>query len=136
MGVTVGMGGYAAHQGALLWLCLWVVHVTPRTAVIFAAFAIERVLSLAVVSPAATGIVELGMTGYLVAAGAAPAGAAAAVLLYRILVVGMEVPVGGVLLLWWLGRRIRGNVGPKALLGRGRSRFHVMEQALNETRTR
>jgi uncharacterized membrane protein YbhN (UPF0104 family) len=133
--LTVGKAGYAALQAALLWLCLSVVHVQPPAAVIFAAFALERVLSLAVVSPAATWIVERGMTGYLGGAGAAPAGAAAAVLQYRILVVGMEVPVGGLLLLWWLARRIRGNVGPKALLGRGRSRLPVMEKALNEPRT-
>jgi uncharacterized membrane protein YbhN (UPF0104 family) len=135
MPLTVGKAGYAAFQAALLWLCLSVAHVTPPAAVIFAAFALERVLSLAVLSPAATGIVELGMTGYLVAEGAVPAGAAAAVVLYRLLVVGMEVPVGGVLLLWWLGHRIRGDVGPKALLGRGRSGLHGMEKALNETRT-
>jgi uncharacterized membrane protein YbhN (UPF0104 family) len=104
--LTVGKAGYAVLQAALLWLCLDLVQAQPPLAVVFAAFAVERVLSLAVISPAATGIVELGMTGFLVALGADPASAAAGVVLYRIFVVGMEIPVGGLLLLWWMGRRL------------------------------
>ena len=46
------------------------------------------------------------MAGVLGALGAEPAAAAAGVLLYRGLVVGMEVPVGGLALLgWWVGHR-------------------------------
>src|SRR5699024_512706 len=86
---------------ALLWLCLEAVGSAPAAPVVLAAFAVERVLSLAVITPGATGIVELGMTGYLVHAGTGSATAAAGVLLYRLFVIGMEVPVGGVLLGWW-----------------------------------
>jgi uncharacterized membrane protein YbhN (UPF0104 family) len=104
--LTVGKAGYAALQALLLWLCLDLVDAHPPAAVVFGAFAVERVLSLAVISPAATGIVELGMTGFLAALGADPGASAAGVVLYRIFVVGLEVPVGGLALLWWVGRRL------------------------------
>jgi uncharacterized membrane protein YbhN (UPF0104 family) len=99
--LTAGKVLYAAAQAALLWLCLEAVGTAPAASVVLAAFAVERVLSLAVITPGATGIVELGMTGYLVHAGTGSATAAAGVLLYRLFVIGMEVPVGGILLGWW-----------------------------------
>jgi uncharacterized membrane protein YbhN (UPF0104 family) len=105
-GLTAGKAGYAVLQAVLLWLCLRCVDAAPPLAVVFAAFAVERVLSLAVVSPAATGIVELGMTGFLVTMGVDPVNAAAGVVLYRIFVVGMEIPVGGLLLGWWVVVRL------------------------------
>ena len=75
-------------------------------AVVFAAFAAERVLSMAVVTPGGTGVVEIGVTGMLVAFGVDPATAAASVLLYRAFIVGLEIPTGGAALVWWLtGRR-------------------------------
>lgn len=104
--LTVGKALYAGFQCGLLWLCLSVLGPAPALPVVFAAFAVERVLSLAVISPAATGIVELGMTGFLVAMGVNPVHAAGSVVLYRIFVVGLEVPVGGLLLLGWVGRRL------------------------------
>ena len=75
----------------------------------FDAFAAERVLSMAVITPGATGLVELGMTGTLVAFGVDPATAAAGVLLYRAFIIGLEIPFGGTALLWWLirTRRVR-----------------------------
>ncbi|EAP98926.1 hypothetical protein JNB_02120 [Janibacter sp. HTCC2649] len=104
--LTIGKAAYAALQAVLLWLCLRLLGSQPPLVIVFATFAAERVLSLAVISPAATGIVELGMTGFLVASGVDQATAAGGVLLYRIFVVGMEVPVGGLLLAWWFGRRL------------------------------
>ncbi|MEO6020326.1 MAG: lysylphosphatidylglycerol synthase domain-containing protein [Knoellia sp.] len=104
--LTIGKAAYAALQAVLLWLCLRLLGAQPPLAIVFATFAAERVLSLAVISPAATGIVELGMAGFLVASGVDHATAAGSVLLYRMFVVGMEVPVGGVLLAWWFGRRL------------------------------
>jgi uncharacterized membrane protein YbhN (UPF0104 family) len=104
--LTVGKMLYALAQAWLLWLCLDFMGERPMLAIAFAAFAAERVLSLAVVTPGATGIVELGMTGFLVRMGTDPVHAAAAVLLYRTFVVGMEVPVGGAGLLWWFSRRL------------------------------
>ena len=105
-GLTVGKALYAALQAALLWACLQAVGTAPEATVVFAAFAVERILSLAVVTPGATGIVEVGMTGYLVHAGVDPLTAASGVLLYRLFVIGMEVPVGGALLGWWSVRRV------------------------------
>jgi putative heme transporter len=104
--LTVGKLLYAAAQAALLWSCLAVVGTSPVPAVVFAAFAVERVLSLAVVTPGATGFVEIGMTTYLSRMGVEPATAAAGVLLYRFFVIGMEVPVGGALLLPWSLRQL------------------------------
>lgn len=107
--LTVGKAAYALSQALLLWLCVtWLGgEVTP--AVVFAAFAAERVLSMAVITPGATGLVELGMTGTLVAFGVDPATAAAGVLLYRAFIIGLEIPFGGTALLWWLirTRRVR-----------------------------
>lgn len=103
--LTVGKAGYAACQALLLWLCLRALGSEVSPAVAFAAFAAERVLSMAVITPGAAGVVEVGMTGMLVAFGVAPATAAAGVLLYRAFVVGMEIPMGGGALAWWLLRR-------------------------------
>jgi uncharacterized protein (TIRG00374 family) len=103
--LTVGKASYAACQAMLLWLCLRVLGAEVSPAVAFAAFAAERVLSLAVLTPGATGVVEVGMTGMLVAFGVAPATAAASVLLYRAFVVGLEIPTGGAAMAWWLLRQ-------------------------------
>ena len=102
--LTVGKVGYAACQALLLWLCLTWLGGDVAPSVAFAAFAAERVLSLAVITPGATGVVEIGMVGMLVAFGTDPATAAAAVLLYRAFIIGMEIPTGGVLMFWWLLR--------------------------------
>jgi uncharacterized membrane protein YbhN (UPF0104 family) len=99
--LTVGKAAYAVFQAGLLWLCLACIGTAPGAAVVFAAFAVERLLSMLVVTPGATGFVEVGMTGLLVGLGADPVTAAAGVLVYRAITVGLEIPVGGVGLLWW-----------------------------------
>jgi hypothetical protein len=99
--LTVGKASYALLQAALLWLCLASLGTPPGLAVVFAAFALERILSMAVITPGATGIVEVGMTGLLVGLGAEPVTAAAGVIVYRAITVGLEVPVGGLGLVWW-----------------------------------
>lgn len=105
--LTVGKAAYALCQAFLLWLCLTWLGGEASAAVVFAAFAAERVLSMAVITPGATGVVEVGMTGMLVAFGVEPATAAASVLLYRAFIIGLEIPVGGAAMLWWLIRRRR-----------------------------
>ena len=101
-----GKLAYAALQAVLLWACLRVVGGPVAPLVVASAFVVERVLSMVVVTPGATGVVEVGMVAVLGALGAEPAAAAAGVLLYRGLVVGMEVPVGGLALLGgWVGTR-------------------------------
>lgn len=119
--LTLGKVLYTIGQATLLWLCLRMVGAQAAAAVVFAAFAVERVLSLAVISPSATGVVEVGMTSFLVALGVEPVQAASGVVLYRIFVVGMEVPIGGLVLAWWVGTRIvsnRGHPRPRAPAGR------------------
>ena len=107
--LTVGKTAYAVSQALLLWLCVTWLGGEASAAVVFAAFAAERVLSLAVITPGGTGVVEVGVTGMLVLFGVEPATAAASVLLYRAFIIGLEIPVGGTALLWWLirGRRAR-----------------------------
>jgi uncharacterized protein (TIRG00374 family) len=107
--LTVGKTAYAVSQALLLWLCVTWVGGEASAAEVFAAFAAERVLSLAVITPGGTGVVEVGVTGMLVLFGVEPATAAASVLLYRAFIVGLEIPVGGTALLWWLirGRHAR-----------------------------
>jgi uncharacterized membrane protein YbhN (UPF0104 family) len=96
---------YAALQAVLLWACLRVVGAELHPAVVAAAFAVERILTMVAITPGATGIVELGMTGVLVAFHGEPAVAAAGVLLYRAFIFGMEIPVGGLSMLAWSLRR-------------------------------
>lgn len=110
--LTVGKAAYALAQAALLWLCLGALGTAPGVEVVFAAFAVERLLSMVVITPGATGVVEVGMTGLLVALGTDPVTAAAGVLVYRAITVGLEIPVGGAGLLWWTLRR---NPGAAAL---------------------
>ncbi len=103
--LTVGKAAYAALQAALLWCCLAALGSRPGLPVVFAAFAVERMLSLLVLTPGATGFTEVGMAGALGAMGVPATEAAAGVLLYRAFTFGMEIPVGGLALVWWRARR-------------------------------
>ncbi|NYG06984.1 uncharacterized membrane protein YbhN (UPF0104 family) [Phycicoccus badiiscoriae] len=100
-----GKLAYSALQAVLFWECLRVVGADVHPAVVAAAFAVERILSMVAITPGASGIVELGMTGVLVAFHGEPALAAAGVLLYRAFIFGMEIPVGGLSMLAWSLRR-------------------------------
>ena len=106
-----GKVAYATLQAALLWLCLRAVGVEVSPAVVLAVFAVERILSMAVITPGATGVVELGMTGALLAFHVEAVPAAAAVLVYRAFTFGMEIPVGGLSLLAWARARHRAFPG-------------------------
>ncbi|MCW2793829.1 MAG: hypothetical protein JWO76_2927 [Nocardioides sp.] len=106
--LTVGMVGYSLLLLALLWGCLHATGGALPPAVVFAAFALERVLTLVGVTPGGAGVVEVGLVGLLVAAGGDPAGAVAGTLLYRTFTYGLEIPVGGATLAVWLVRRRSG----------------------------
>jgi uncharacterized membrane protein YbhN (UPF0104 family) len=74
---------------------------------VLAGFAVERVLTLAVVTPGATGIAEAGTIATMVALGGDPVTTTAGVLLFRAFSFALEIPVGGVWLGgWFLGRRL------------------------------
>ena len=110
VGLTAGMIGYILLQWALFALCLHATGVGANPAAVFAAFAVERALTLAVVTPAGTGIAEAATTGLLVALGFDPAASAAGVILYRLFVFLAEIPVGAVVLGAWASNRfVRAN---------------------------
>ncbi len=106
-GLTLGMIGYVMMQWALFALCLHAAGVGAHSDVVFAAFAVERALTLAVVTPAGTGLAEVAATGLLVALGFSPAASATGVLLYRLFVYVAEIPVGFAVVGGWAARLAR-----------------------------
>lgn len=112
----IGMLGWTASQTFLLWYCLHVVGVNVDFAIIFAGYAIDRVLTMIVLTPGASGFVETGTAvalAYLTGVGDHTAEMiTAGVLLYRAFSYAIEIPVGGVWLGGWLlaRRRKRGEL--------------------------
>ena len=105
--LTTGMGAYVLLQGALLWGCLHVVAADLPWYAVLTGFAVERLLSLVVVTPGGTGTAEAGTVAALVALGGDPLAVAAGVLLYRGFIFLLEIPVGGVWLGGWFMARSR-----------------------------
>lgn len=111
--LTTGMVTYTISLAVLLWGCLHFTGVGLAPAVVFAAFSLERVLTLAGVTPGGAGVVELGLVGLLIAAGGDPVGSVAGTMLYRTFTYGLEIPVGGLGLVAWLCvRRRAGGEAP------------------------
>jgi uncharacterized protein (TIRG00374 family) len=104
--------GYVAAQVVLLFFALRAVGLDAPVTVVLTAAAVERLGTLVPLTPGGTGIAEVGIIAWLVAAGEDPVAVVAGVLLYRVFLVAMEVPVGGVLLAaWaWAHRRPAGAV--------------------------
>jgi uncharacterized membrane protein YbhN (UPF0104 family) len=109
--LTGGTLGYLALQCGLLWACLRVVGTAPPVPVVVAGFAVERLLTLAVITLGGAGLAEAGSAGVLVALGADPLTAAAGVLLYRGFTFLLEIPVGGLWLGGWVVTRTRAARG-------------------------
>ena len=105
--LTGGTIAYLALQGALLWACLHAVGATSPLSVVVAGLAVERLLTLAVITPGGAGLAEAGSAGVLVALGVDPLTAAAGVLLYRGFTFLLEIPVGGLWLGGWVVARAR-----------------------------
>lgn len=105
--LTTGMAVYVVLQGALLWSCLTVTGANAPLSAVIAGFAVERMLSMAVLTPGGTGITEAATAATLVALGGAPLGVAVGVLVYRGFTFLLEIPVGGVWLACWLTLRSR-----------------------------
>jgi len=100
--------GYVALQGLLLWMILNMLGAGLTPAAVFAGFALERFLSLAIVTPGGVGISQTGTAALLVALGGDPAATAAGVLLYSVFTFLVEIPVGSAAgLLWWRRHRRR-----------------------------
>ncbi len=106
--LSLGIAGYYLLQGLLLWLALTAVGSDPRLlgpAEVAAGFAVERMLCLVLVTPGGVGVSETGCVALLVALGGDPTTSAAGVLLYRVFTYLLEIPVGGLGIAWWMGRR-------------------------------
>ncbi|GAW56304.1 Glycosyl transferase, group 1 [Nocardioides sp. PD653] len=103
--LSIGMLLYTALLFALLWACLTVTDTGLAPAAVLAGFAVERLLTLAGITPGGAGVVEVGLAGALLALGGSPAGVVAGVVLYRALTFGLEIPVGGLGLAAWVWAR-------------------------------
>jgi uncharacterized membrane protein YbhN (UPF0104 family) len=106
-GLTFGMIAYLTLQGVLLAACLGATGAAVGPAQTIAVFALNRLLSTAVVTPGGTGISETGTTALLIQFGAPAAPAAAAALLYMVFVHTLEIPLGGVAAAGWALTRPR-----------------------------
>jgi uncharacterized protein (TIRG00374 family) len=105
--LSVGSVGYGVLQALLLWACLRSVGAELSPVVVLAAYAVDRIMSMVVLTPGGTGFAEAGAAATLVALGGAPAVMTAGVLLYRGFIFALEIPVGGVWLAGWLFHRRR-----------------------------
>jgi uncharacterized membrane protein YbhN (UPF0104 family) len=104
-----GSFGYIAAQVALLYVSLRAVGLDAPVTIVVMAAAIERLGTLVPVTPAGTGVAEIGTIAWLLAAGLDPVEVVAGVLLYRVFLVALEIPVGGVLLGGWTLLRWQGG---------------------------
>ena len=80
----------------------------------FASFAFVRLLSAVPITPGGLGVVELGLTATLVAAGGEEALVVAAILIYRLLTFVLPIPVGAISYVLWR-REITRRTGHPAL---------------------
>lgn len=104
--LSLGMAAYTVLLFLLLQACLYVTGAGVAWQVVLLAFCVERLATLVGLTPGGLGLVEVGLAGaLLLAPGASPAAVAAAVLVYRALTFGLEIPVGGLLLLGWTWRQ-------------------------------
>lgn len=92
---------YVTAQVLLLYFALRSVGLDPPVSVVLTVAAIERLATLVPLTPGGTGVAEVGAVASMVAFGMDPVQTVAGVLLYRVFLVVMEIPVGGVLLAGW-----------------------------------
>lgn len=76
-----------------------------------AAFAFVRLLSALPITPGGLGVVELGLTASLVAAGGDDAKVVAAVLVYRLLTFVLPIPFGAITYFVWRGQAAKRTTG-------------------------
>ena len=99
--MTLGMIGFFAAYFVLFVLIMRETGVTLPLNLLFAAFAIGRLLTTIGVTPGGVGVTETATSAVLVAWGADPAGATAGVVLFSIFTHLMEVPLGALGWLLW-----------------------------------
>ncbi|MBW4715992.1 lysylphosphatidylglycerol synthase transmembrane domain-containing protein [Saccharothrix obliqua] len=105
--MTLGMIAYLVLQALLLWCCLAVTGTNLGLPALIAAFAVSRLLTLAVITPGGFGVSENGTIALLVALGTPAAPAVAGVLLFALFTFLLEIPLGGIAWLNWTVRRAR-----------------------------
>ncbi|PSL54767.1 uncharacterized membrane protein YbhN (UPF0104 family) [Saccharothrix carnea] len=105
--MTAGMLAYLLLQAVLLWWCLAAAGVHLGLGPTLAAFAVSRLLTLAVVTPGGVGVTENGTIALLVGLGTPAAPAVAGVLLFAFFTYLVEIPLGGAAWLSWSARRAR-----------------------------
>ncbi|MEU4743844.1 lysylphosphatidylglycerol synthase domain-containing protein [Actinosynnema sp. NPDC023658] len=105
--MTAGMLAYLLLQGVLLWWCLAAAGVHLGWGPTVAAFAVSRLLTMAVVTPGGVGVTENGTIALLVGLGTPAAPAVAGVLLFAFFTYLAEIPLGGAAWLSWWARRAR-----------------------------
>ncbi|MEU4802130.1 lysylphosphatidylglycerol synthase transmembrane domain-containing protein [Actinosynnema sp. NPDC023587] len=105
--MTLGLLAYLVLQALLLWCCLAVTGTELPLPALIAAFAVSRLLTLAVITPGGFGVSENGTIALLVALGTPAAPAVAGVLLFAVFTFLAEIPLGGAAWLTWSVRRAR-----------------------------
>jgi len=101
LSMTLGMVGFFGAYYALFVLILRGTGVTLPLNLLFAAFAIGRLLTAVGITPGGVGITETATSAVLVGWGAESAGATAGVVLFSIFTHLMEVPLGALGWLLW-----------------------------------
>ena len=105
--MTLGMIGFFGAYYALFVLVMHQTGVFLPLNLLFAAFAIGRLLTAVGITPGGVGVTETATAAVLVAWGADPAGATAGVVLFSIFTHLMEVPLGALgWLLWTLSPKV------------------------------
>lgn len=99
--MTLGLIGFFAVYFVLFVLCLRVTGVQMYYGQLFAAYAIGRLLTAVGVTPGGLGVTETATAAALVAWGAEPANATAAVVIFSVYTHLMEVPLGALGWLAW-----------------------------------
>ena len=92
----------------VLLLCLRDVGISEQevsSLQVLAVFAFGRLLGALPITPGGLGVIELGYIGGLVSAGGNHAQVVAAVLLFRVLTYGIQIPIGGFTYLVWRGKK-------------------------------
>lgn len=103
-GLVVGGLGYPALQMLLLFSCLQALQVNVTMEAVFAAYAVERLLTLVPITPGGVGLVETAATATLVGFGADPVSAAAGIVLFRVFSYLIEIPLGAMVAAAWFAR--------------------------------
>jgi uncharacterized membrane protein YbhN (UPF0104 family) len=99
--MTLGMTGFFALYYVLFVLILRATGVESSLGILFAAFAISRLLTAVGITPGGAGVTETATVAALVAWGAPSAAAAAGVVLFSVFTHLMEVPLGAIGWLAW-----------------------------------